>query len=180
MGASLVQTGGQPQCPDRAKMHRCLIGTSKHPQPAAPAVRTGRAPSTRSEQRLCAQSPNRQGGQPAGSGGQWGQQHPGGGCAGTGRGALCLPTLRPLGPTPTEQPCLPCPPSPHRAVEPRPLALPSPTRPSSHTHSRVGVLDQLHAPDPRRLPLLTLVKTSVVFSEPQEAAERCRKGRLHS
>lgn len=86
VGASLVQTGGQPQCPDRAKTHRCLTGTSKHPQPAAPAVRTGRAPSTRSEQRLCAQSPNRQGGQPAGSGGQWGQQHPWGGLRWDGQG----------------------------------------------------------------------------------------------
>lgn len=66
-------------------------------------------------------------------------------------------------------------PKPWRCLAPAP-----PSHPFPHTHSRVGVLDQLHAPDPRRLPHLPLVKTSVVFSEPQETAERCRRGRLHS
>lgn len=178
MGASLVHTGGRPPCPDRAKTHRCLTGTSEHPQPAAPAVRTGRVPSTRTERRLCTQSPKGRVDSLPAPGGAVGPAAPVGRAALGQAGVLCAcPPYGRWAPRPQNNPACPAPPSPHRAVEPRPLALPSP---SPHTHSRVGVLDQLHAPDPRRLPLLTLVKTSVVFSEPQEAAERCRKGRLHS
>lgn len=50
VASSLVQTGGQPQCPDRAKTHRCLTGASGHPhrqlqrsEPGACAEHTDRA-----------------------------------------------------------------------------------------------------------------------------------------